>query len=223
MIDGAVFSPVLAKQIEKAGIVAVVSLDRQEDAVPLARALLAGGVSVMELTLRTTPALEALKAIRSEVPEMAVGAGTVLRVDQVDAVKAAGAFFGVAPGTNVRVLRAAQDAGLPFAPGMLTPSDVELAVEEGCRLMKFFPSEPSGGVEYLRSMAAPFLHLGVKFIPLGGIHQGNLPGYLEECCVAAVGGSWLAPKKLVAAGEWGSITAMAKEATEIISRSRRKK
>jgi 2-dehydro-3-deoxyphosphogluconate aldolase/(4S)-4-hydroxy-2-oxoglutarate aldolase len=145
-----------------------------------------------------------------------------LRVEQVEAVKAAGAVFGVAPGTNVRVLREARDAGLPFAPGVLTPSDVELAVEEGCRLMKFFPSEPSGGVEYLRSMAAPFLHLGVKFIPLGGIHQGNLPGYLEECCVAVVGGSWLAPKRLVAVGDWQQITWMASEATEIISRTRRK-
>jgi 2-dehydro-3-deoxyphosphogluconate aldolase/(4S)-4-hydroxy-2-oxoglutarate aldolase len=222
MIDGAVFSPVLAKQIEKAGIVAAVSLDRQEDAVPLARALLAGGVSVMELTLRTTAALKALKAIRCEVPELAVGAGTVLRVDQVEAVKEAGALFGVAPGTNVRVLREARDAGLPFAPGVLTQSDVELAVEEGCRLMKFFPSEPSGGVEYLRSMAAPFPHLGVKFIPLGRVHQGNLPGYLEEGCVAAVGGSWLAPEKVVAAGDWQQITAMAREVTEIISRTRRK-
>jgi 2-dehydro-3-deoxyphosphogluconate aldolase/(4S)-4-hydroxy-2-oxoglutarate aldolase len=176
----------------------------------------------MELTLRTPAALEALKAIRSEVPEMAVGAGTVLRVDQVEAGKEVGALFGVAPGTNVRVLREARDAGLPLAPGVLTPSDVELAVEEGCRLMKFFPSEPSGGVEYLRSMVAPFLHLGVKFIPLGGIHQGNLPGYVEEGCVAAVGGSWLAPKKVVAAGDWQQITAMAREATQIISRARRK-
>jgi 2-dehydro-3-deoxyphosphogluconate aldolase/(4S)-4-hydroxy-2-oxoglutarate aldolase len=141
----------LASRIESTGIVAVLVIDREEDGPPLAKALLAGGVDVMELTLRTPAALGALRRIRAEVPEMLAGAGTVLTPVQVEEVKKAGAEFAVSPGVNPRVLQAAKDAALPFAPGIATPSDIEHALEFDCRLLKFFPAEPSGGLAYIKS------------------------------------------------------------------------
>ena len=159
----------LLSQLEQTRVIAVLMIDDENDAVPVARALLAGGVNCIELTLRTPVAMEALLCIRAAVPEMVVGVGTILNVQQVNEVKAAGAAFGVAPGMNPRVVAEATRIGLPFAPGVCTPTDIELAIEQGCRLLKFFPSEPSGGLAYLRTIAAPFVHLGVRFIPLGGV------------------------------------------------------
>ncbi len=214
------FSPELAARIERAGIVAVLIIDRVEDAVPLAKALLDGGIDVMELTLRTDAALGALKEIRTHVPEMIAGVGTILTTGQVEEVKAAGASFGVSPGFNRRVVEAAQAAGLSFAPGVATPSDVEAAIETGCRLLKFFPCEPSGGLAFLKAMAAPYLHLGVKFVPLGGINAKNMAAYLADPLISALGGSWLAPKDAIQNGDWKSITALAAEAVQIIKSTR---
>lgn len=216
------FDPALALRIETTGIVAVLVVDRVADGVPLAKALLAGGVDVMELTLRTPAALETLKAIRAGVPEMVAGAGTILTTDQVKQVVEAGAAFGVAPGLNPRVLQAARAAGLSFAPGILTPSDIELAVEQGCKLLKFFPAEPSGGLAYLKAMAAPYAHLGLRFVPLGGLNAKNMASYLADPAIAALGGSWLAPRDLIKAGEWDKITALAAEAVQIIKSTRQK-
>lgn len=210
------FDPVLAQKIEATGIVAVLVIDRVEDAVPLARALLAGGVDVMELTLRTPAALDALKAIRAAVPEMVAGAGTILTPEQVRQTIEADAAFGVAPGLNPRVLNAAREAGLSFAPGILTPSDIELAVEHGCRILKFFPAEPSGGLAYLKAASAPYAHLGLRFIPLGGLNAKNMASYLADASVSALGGSWLAPRDLIKAQAWDQITALATEAIKII-------
>jgi 2-dehydro-3-deoxyphosphogluconate aldolase/(4S)-4-hydroxy-2-oxoglutarate aldolase len=195
-------------------------IDDAVDAVPVARALLAGGVDGIELTLRTSVAMEALRRIRTELPEMTVGVGTILTLQQVHEVKEAGASFGVSPGMNPRVVAEAARIGLPFAPGVCTPTDIELAVEQGCRLMKFFPSEPCGGLPYLRTIAAPFAHLGVKYIPLGGVGAGNAEHYLREPCVQALGGSWLAPRELIAKKDWAAITANAREASEIVKRVR---
>lgn len=206
----------LRSQLEQAGIVAVLIVDRVADAVPLARALLAGGVDVMELTLRTPVALDSLRAIRAEVPEMLAGVGTILTPAQVTQAREAGAAFGVSPGLNRRVLDAAAAEGLPFAPGVATPSDIEAAIECGCRLLKFFPCEPSGGLPFLKAMAAPYLHIGLKFVPLGGVNPKNMPAYLSDPLIAAVGGSWLAPKDLTAAGNWPAITALAAEAREAV-------
>ncbi len=206
------FSDTLIEQIERQRIIAVLVVDRAEDGVPLARALLEGGVDMMELTLRTDDALEALRRIAQEVPEMTVGAGTVLTPEQVRQVQDAGAAFAVSPGTNPRVLKAAQDAGISFAPGIVTPSDIEQALEFGCRLLKFFPCEPSGGLTYLKSIAAPFAHLGVRFIPLGGLTVKNMAAYLADPLVAAIGGSWLAPRDLIRAGDWTQIATLAREA-----------
>jgi len=210
------FDPTLAATVEKAGIVAVLVIDDANDAVPLARALLAGGVNVMELTLRTPAALDALREIKANVPEMLAGVGTILTTTQVDAVVAAGAAFGVAPGCNPRILDAARAAGLSFAPGVSTATDIEIAVENGCKVLKLFPSEPLGGLAYLKAVAAPYAHLGLKYIPLGGVNAKNMATYLSEPLIAALGGSWLAPRDLVKAANWDAITALAAEAVTTI-------
>jgi 2-dehydro-3-deoxyphosphogluconate aldolase/(4S)-4-hydroxy-2-oxoglutarate aldolase len=207
-------------RIRKTGVVATVTLDGPESAVPLARALRDGGVDVIELTLRTSRALEALRLMAAEVPEVLIGAGTVLTPEQVHACVDAGAAFGVAPGTNPRVVQEAQLVGLPFAPGVCTPSDVERALELGCTLLKFFPCEPCGGLPYLRSMAAPFAHLGVQFIPLGGIDEHNAASYLGDPLIAAIGGSWLTPKDLIQQQDWPAITARARTIRDLIDRTR---
>jgi 2-dehydro-3-deoxyphosphogluconate aldolase/(4S)-4-hydroxy-2-oxoglutarate aldolase len=210
----------ISARIKKSGIVAVLIIDREEDGVPLAKALLAGGIDVMELTLRTDAALGALRRIRAEVPEMLAGVGTVLTPAQADDAKYAGAEFAVSPGMNPRVVKAADDAGLPFAPGILTPSDIEQALECGCRMLKFFPAESSGGLAYLKAMAAPYLHLGVSFIPLGGVNEKNMASYLADPLIDAVGGSWLAPRDAIREGRWDEITALAKAARDIIVATR---
>ena len=208
----------LLSQLEQTRVIAVLMIDDENDAVPVARALLAGGVNCIELTLRTPVAMEALRCIRAAVPEMVVGVGTILNVQQVNEVKAAGAAFGVAPGMNPRVVAEATRIGLPFAPGVCTPTDIELAIEQGCRLLKFFPSEPSGGLAYLRTISAPFAHLGVRFIPLGGVGAGNAAAYLQEPTVLALGGSWLAPRDLIAKKDWSQITANAAEVMDLVKR-----
>lgn len=206
--------------LKRTGVLAVLVIDDATDAVPLALALLDGGVDCIELTLRTDSAMESLGRIRAEVPEMMVGVGTVLTPEQVGAVKEAGAAFAVAPGMNGRVLAEARRIGLPFAPGICTPTDIELAIEQGCRLMKFFPCEPSGGLAYLRSIAAPFLHLGIQFIPLGGVNAANAEAYLREPSVLALGGSWLAPRELIQRKDWKTITANAREVSDMVKRVR---
>lgn len=215
-----VFDPELAARIETCGIVAVLIIDREEDAVPLAETLLEGGVNVMELTLRTPAAIGALRRIRAGVPEMLAGVGTILTTDQVVEVGEAGASFGVAPGLNPSVLEKALELELPFAPGIVTPSDIERAVELGCRLLKFFPAEPSGGLSYLKAMAAPYAHLGLKFIPLGGLNPKNLSSYCADPSVPAVGGSWLAPRDAINDRDWAKIRNNAAEAITIIEAAR---
>jgi 2-dehydro-3-deoxyphosphogluconate aldolase/(4S)-4-hydroxy-2-oxoglutarate aldolase len=217
-----VFSPEMVERIRSNGVIAVLVLDRAEDAVPVARALLAGGVGAMELTLRTPAAIEALRQIRQEVPEMLAGIGTILMVEQVKQVADAGAAFGVSPGVNPRVVKEAQRLKLPFAPGIVTPSDVEQALECGCTLLKFFPAEPSGGLNYLKAMAAPYVHLGVKFVPLGGLNAANTKTYLQDPLILALGGSWLAPREVIANRDWGKITETAREASRIVQEVRGK-
>jgi 2-dehydro-3-deoxyphosphogluconate aldolase/(4S)-4-hydroxy-2-oxoglutarate aldolase len=219
-VMGEPFESRLWKQLSATAVVAVLVVDRAEDAVPLARALVEGGVRAMELTLRTPAAIEALEAIRAEVPEMTAGIGTILTVEQVRQVKEAGAAFGVSPGCNPRVVRAAAEAGLSFAPGIATPTDIEAALELGCRLLKLFPAEPIGGLPYLKSAAAPYLHLGVQFIPLGGIGPANAGAWLADPLIAAVGGSWLAPRELIKSGRWERIRTNAAEAMRIAREAR---
>ncbi|RYD34775.1 MAG: bifunctional 4-hydroxy-2-oxoglutarate aldolase/2-dehydro-3-deoxy-phosphogluconate aldolase [Verrucomicrobiaceae bacterium] len=192
-------------RLQQSLIVAVLILDRVEDAVPVAEALLEGGVDVMELTLRTPAALGAVREIRDRVPGMLVGVGTILNVDQISQVLDAGGNFGVSPGTNPRVIEAALGAGLPFAPGICTPSDIERALEFDRKLLKFFPAEPSGGLKYLEAIGAPYAHLGVKYIPLGGVNPSNCNNWLASPLVGGIGGSWLASKPLIEAKNWNSV------------------
>jgi 2-dehydro-3-deoxyphosphogluconate aldolase/(4S)-4-hydroxy-2-oxoglutarate aldolase len=214
------FSEITRTRLSAAGVVPVVVLNDAAHAVPLARALLAGGVGVIELTLRTAAGLAAIKAIATEVPDMLVGAGTVLTTEQVREVKAAGAAFAVAPGTSRTTLAAALEVDLPFAPGVMTPSDIEVALSMGCRMLKFFPAESAGGATHLKAMVAPYQHLGVKFIPTGGIKEAQLADYLAIKAVAAVGGSWLATAAQIDAGDWDVITAQAAAAMAIVNRAR---
>jgi 2-dehydro-3-deoxyphosphogluconate aldolase/(4S)-4-hydroxy-2-oxoglutarate aldolase len=206
--------PVLGK-LQTSGIVAVIVLEHLQDAIPLATSLLEGGINAIELTLRTPVALEAIELISSQLPAMTVGAGTVLTPAQVESVHRAGAAFAVAPGINSRTIAAARKIGLPFAPGVCTPTDIELAVENDCHLLKFFPCQASGGLPYLRQIAAPFAHLGVRFLPLGGITPENAHSFLGDPLVHAIGGSWLAPSSLIAKQDWKGISQLAAEAAQL--------
>lgn len=217
------FNENLLTKLQRTGVIAVLVIDNPADAVPVAKALLAGGVDCMELTLRTPAAMEALRCVRVEAPEMMAGVGTILTPQQVQEVTVAGAAFGVAPGMNPRVVQEAKRAGLSFAPGVCTPSDIEQALECGCRLMKFFPAAPLGGVTYLKSIAAPYAHLKVRFIPLGGIDAANAAGYLGEPIIQALGGSWLAPRDLIQKQDWPAITERARQVSEIVEKIRPRK
>jgi 2-dehydro-3-deoxyphosphogluconate aldolase/(4S)-4-hydroxy-2-oxoglutarate aldolase len=210
----AAFPEPLLKKVRQQKIIAVVVIDDAEAAVPLANALLDGGISAIELTLRTPSAFDSLQYIRGHCPEMTAGLGTVISTAQVEKAAAAGAAFAVAPGLNPKVVSAAQAAGLPFAPGIVTPSDIECALELGCKLLKFFPAEPCGGIAYLNSMAGPYAHLGLEFIPLGGLDEINFTYYLALKNVPAVGGSWIAPRGLIQKRDWVAITNNARRAIE---------
>lgn len=206
----------VGRAIAAARLIAVLVIDELESAIPVAESLLKGGVTAMELTLRTPVALEAAAAITAALPEMMVGIGTVIFPKQVDDAVSAGAAFGVSPGVNPAVIRRAAEAGLPFGPGIMTPTDIDMAIQEGCRLLKFFPAESSGGLAHLSNIAAPYAHLGLKFIPLGGIGSANLMSYLNHDLIAAVGGSWLAPRDVIRAKDWGTIEANARDAMAAI-------
>jgi 2-dehydro-3-deoxyphosphogluconate aldolase/(4S)-4-hydroxy-2-oxoglutarate aldolase len=198
---------ILAKRI-----VPVVVLDRVESAEPLAEALLAGGLDIMEITFRTAAAGESIRRIASRFPEILLGAGTLLEKEQVHRAKDAGAVFGLAPGLNPEIVAYASEIGLRFSPGVMTPSDVELALSLGCKLLKFFPAEVAGGVNMLKALAGPYGHTGLKFIPTGGVSSGNLAAYLKLPVVAAIGGSWMVDKQLVNDGNWTEITRITREA-----------
>ncbi len=215
-------TPEIIKRIDDAGIIAVLIIDDLKHAVPTAKALLKGGVSAIELTLRTPVALDAARAIRKEVPEMALGFGTVLTIEQVKAVADLGADFAVAPGCNPKIIAEAYKRGLSFAPGIMTPSDIEIAVEQGCRILKYFPAETSGGMTHLENMVAPYQYLGLKFIPLGGCNMGNARNYLESSLITAIGGSWVANRQLIQDENWETIEANAKEIRNLINSIREK-
>ncbi|HUA37132.1 MAG TPA: bifunctional 4-hydroxy-2-oxoglutarate aldolase/2-dehydro-3-deoxy-phosphogluconate aldolase [Candidatus Sulfopaludibacter sp.] len=199
-------------------LMCITTIDMADDAIPLARALLAGGLNVMEITFRTAAAAESIRRIRQEVPQMAIGAGTLLTAENVGAAVQAGAQFGVSPGLNETVLAAAK-AQLPFFPGVMTPTEVDRALNLGCKYLKFFPAEPAGGAAMLKALVAPFAHTGVKFLPTGGINTTSLTGYLALPQVAAIGGSWMAEKKLVTEKAWDKIAALTVEALKVVSTS----
>ncbi len=189
-----------------ARVVPVLTIDRLEDAVPLARALVKGGVRTLEVTLRTPVAVDAEKAIIAGVPDAIVGIGTILNADDLARAEALGAKFGISPGATPELLKAAAASRLPFAPGIATASELMAALAHGFDLVKFFPAEFSGGIKALRSLAGPFPH--AKFCPTGGIGEANASAWLVEPNVVAVGGSWLCPPAEIRSGNWAGITAI---------------
>lgn len=219
-VEQKAMSPKIIKKINDAGVIAVLVIEELKHAVPLANALLSGGVEAIELTLRTPVALEAAEAIKNEVPRLTLGIGTVLTTEQVKLAAGLGADFAVAPGCNRSVIEAAQEHNLSFAPGIMTPSDIEAALEMGCRVLKYFPAESSGGMKHLNNIAAPYQHLGLKFIPLGGLTLENAGEYLKSPIVAAIGGSWIAQRNLIQAEDWDAITRSAKEICGLIKKFR---
>ncbi len=206
--------------IAKCGIVPVIAIDSADSAIPLAEALVEGGLPLVEITFRTAAAAETIERICWNVPSVLVGAGTVVTADSLRAAKASGAKFGVAPGLNSDIVTDAKRASLPFVPGVCTPSDIERALALDCRLLKFFPAEASGGVEMLKALAAPYAHLGVRFVPTGGVNLDNLAAYLAIDSVAAVGGTWIAKKEDLAAGNWAEIRDRCKKAVDVVAQVR---
>ncbi|NEB08559.1 bifunctional 4-hydroxy-2-oxoglutarate aldolase/2-dehydro-3-deoxy-phosphogluconate aldolase [Streptomyces coelicoflavus] len=199
-----------ASVLDLAPVVPVVVVDDLADAVPLARALVAGGLPAIEVTLRTPAALDAIRAIAGEVPDAVVGAGTVITAEQVGEVVAAGARFLVSPGWTDVLLEAMRASGVPFLPGVSTTSEVVALLERGVREMKFFPAEAAGGTGYLKALAAPLPQ--ARFCPTGGITPASAPEYLALPNVGCVGGSWMLPKDAVAGRDWGRVEALAREA-----------
>jgi 2-dehydro-3-deoxyphosphogluconate aldolase/(4S)-4-hydroxy-2-oxoglutarate aldolase len=204
----------LAALLQSAVVVPVLTIERLEDAVPLARALVAGGVRILEVTLRTPVAIEAAKAIMAEVPEAVVGIGTILNANDLARAEALGAGFGISPGVTPELLKAAAASALPLAPGIATASELMLALDHGFGLVKFFPAEQSGGIKALRALAGPFPD--VRFCPTGGVGEANAAAWLAEPNVVAVGGSWLCPAVDVRSGNWAGITAMCELALKLL-------
>jgi 2-dehydro-3-deoxyphosphogluconate aldolase/(4S)-4-hydroxy-2-oxoglutarate aldolase len=193
-------------------IVPVIAIESVAHALPLADALLAGGLPIIEVTFRTAAALDVIRLLARERPQLLVGAGTVLDPATVDAAAEAGARFALAPGCSPATVQRACEIGLPFVPGVQTPSEVELALSLGCTTLKFFPAEAAGGVQMLEALHGPYKHTGVKFVPTGGVSPANLASYLACGAVAAIGGTWLAKASDMAEGRFDEIAARAREA-----------
>jgi 2-dehydro-3-deoxyphosphogluconate aldolase/(4S)-4-hydroxy-2-oxoglutarate aldolase len=204
----------LAALVKSATVIPVLTIERLEHAVPLARALVAGGVRVLEVTLRTPVAIEAAKAMISEVPDAIVGIGTILNGDDLKRAEALGAKFGISPGATPELLKAAAASDLPFAPGIATASELMQALAHGFDLVKFFPAEQSGGIKALRALAGPFPN--VLICPTGGIGEANAAAWLAEPNVLAVGGSWLCPAADIRSGNWAGISAMCARAMKTL-------
>ena len=197
-----------------AKVIPVLTIERLEDAVPLARALVAGGVRTLEITLRTPVAIESAKAIMAHVPDAVVGIGTILNADDLARAEGIGARFGISPGATPDLLKAAAASALPFAPGIATASELMLGLSHGFNLVKFFPAEPSGGIKALRALAGPFPD--VRFCPTGGIGEANAASWLAEPNVVAVGGSWLCPAADIRSGNWAGITAICNRTMKLL-------
>lgn len=202
------------KQLSLVGLVPVIKVEDAGDAVPLCRALAAGGLPVAEITFRSEAAEEAIRRVHEELPEVILGAGTVLTTEQVDRAVAAGASYIVSPGINPVIVKYCQDKGVPIVPGTANPSNVETALELGLKTVKFFPAEAVGGLKAIKAMSAPYG--GVSFLPTGGINEKNVVDYLAFPKVVAVGGSWMAPNDAVKAKDWDRIETLARSAVDLV-------
>jgi 2-dehydro-3-deoxyphosphogluconate aldolase/(4S)-4-hydroxy-2-oxoglutarate aldolase len=208
----------ILEKLGQYGIVPVVVLNDSKDAEPLADALCEGGLACAEVTFRTEAAAESIKIMSEKHPEMLVGAGTVLTIEQVDEAVAAGAKFIVSPGLNPEVVKYCLDKNIAITPGVVTPSEMEQAIELGLNIVKFFPAEPSGGLSMIKAVSAPYTML--KFMPTGGINPGNVKEYLKSDKIFACGGSWMVKGDLVDAGNFDKIKELTKEAADIVKEIR---
>ncbi len=208
------------EQLARHVVIPVIAIDSADSALPLADALLEGGLPVAEITFRTAAAAEVMAKIAKERPAMILGAGTVLTAENLGRACDAGAKFGVAPGLNPDVVAEAAHRGLPFMPGVITPTEVEQALSLGLTLLKFFPAEAFGGLKVIKALAAPYGHAGVKFMPTGGVSLANLTDYLAEKTVACVGGTWIASREAIAEKKWAQIKDNCKAAIEIVKKVR---
>ena len=204
-------------KINEHKIIPVIAIEKMDDVLPLAEALIKGGLPLIEITFRTKIAPEAIKLLRKEKPEMLLGAGTVLTTDELKAAMDNGAAFGVAPGFNPKIVEEALKNNFIFMPGILTPTDLEAALSLGINDFKFFPAEAAGGVNYLKSISAPYTHKNIQFIPTGGININNLKNYLDLDEVLAVGGTWLAKKAEIESGQWEMILEKCQTAKSLVS------
>lgn len=204
----------MLSKIQKMGIVPVIKLDDAKDAHPLAKALVDGGLPCAEITFRTAAAEESIRIMREAYPEMLIGAGTVLTIEQVDKAIAAGATFIVSPGLNPKIVRYCVEKNIPITPGCANPSDIEAAIELGLDVVKFFPAEAAGGLAMIKAMAAPYVNM--KFMPTGGINEKNLISYLDFPKIIACGGSWMVSDELVKTGQFDKITALTKQAVSLM-------
>lgn len=187
-------------------IIPVVEIESAADAAHLAEAILAGGISIIEITLRTDAAIHAIRTIHKRFPEMLVGAGTIVTPEQAGHARDAGAHFGVAPGFNPEIVESFHEASLPFIPGVMTPTEIESAARTGCTLLKFFPARAAGGPEFLRALCGPYRHHGIHFCATGGVTPENMLDYLAIPLVNSIGGSWLATRDQIADKAWEVIT-----------------
>ena len=210
----------VSETIQKMGVVPVVVLNDAKDAAPLAKALVEGGLPCAEVTFRTEAAEESIRIMASEFPEMFVGAGTVLTIDQVDRAVAAGAKFIVSPGFDTEIVDYCLSKDIPVYPGCITPSEVAQAVKRGLKVIKFFPAEQFGGVSTIKALAAPYT--GVKFMPTGGVSAKNLESYLSFDRIVACGGSWMVKGDLVKAGKFDEIKTLVEEAVQLVADIRNK-
>lgn len=199
-------------ELLKRPVIPVIVIDDANDAEPLAEALLKGGMDVIEVTCRTAAAPEALARIKKSFPEMLVGAGTVVTLDQAQLCIDIGVSFGLAPGLNPDTVKFFQDNDTLFIPGIMTPSEIEQGLSLGCKMLKFFPAGAAGGVNMLKNFAAPYAPFGVKFCPTGGVNLDNMNEWLSLPVVSAIGGSWLATKQQIADKQWNVITEQVKAA-----------
>lgn len=211
----------MVKTLGSAGIIPVIVIEDISKAVGLARALVKGGLPVLEVTFRTKAAAGAISAIRREVPEATVGAGTVLTIEQLRAAKKAGAAFCVSPGFDPVIVEEARDDLMPFCPGISTASELSQALTAGCTMVKFFPAEAAGGVKMIKNLLGAFRFTGVKFMPTGGVNLSNLADYLAVPEIVCCGGTWIVPKDALAAGDFAAIESLAREAADKAAASRR--
>jgi 2-dehydro-3-deoxyphosphogluconate aldolase/(4S)-4-hydroxy-2-oxoglutarate aldolase len=210
----------LYAKMEKCGVVPVIAIESKDLALPMADALIKGGLPVAEITFRTDAAADVIELLRKERPDIFLGAGTITSVDQLMRAHDCGAVFGVSPGLNPEVVKKAVEIGFPLFPGVLTPSEIEQGLSLGVKVLKYFPAEASGGIPMLKAVSAPYGHLGVRFIPTGGINIKNLEAYLGLPQVLVCGGTWIAKKDAISAKKWDQIESNAREVVQLVSRLR---